>query len=107
MYDSSWFLRALEQAAEEEEADMPESEPEAAKSPCSHHKVYAAKNEGPYPWICSSCLATGGDEQYPVCDSRLFTELQLKLDPTNIPTDHAKLRACYYCGKHVHGVFSD
>lgn len=116
MYDlcaSAWGYDEFDEYDEEDERPaQPEvvvrqhQEPEPM-STCDHLKVYAAQNEGPYPWICASCLDTGSDTNYPVCSSQLFSELLVKKDPANQPTGQAKLRACYYCGRHVHGIFDD
>lgn len=108
MFDISGLVPYVEEEEPVATEKCSEGPPAPEKPPCDHHKVYAARNSAPYVWICSACLFEGEDEQYPVIDSRLYQQLTGERDSGAEPAEEpGKIRACYYCGKHVIGHFSE
>lgn len=101
---SIWDMIADAYDGHEEAPTEPEPEIRVA---CPHLKVFAAKNEGPYPWICAQCSECGEDAAYPVCDSNLYLELLRKKNGEIEPEGPGKTRCCYYCGKLVIGHSPD
>lgn len=79
-----------------------EPEPVTERFVCEHRKVYAAKGDAPYPWVCFTCGKRGEDPHYPVCDSVLYWELVRRNDVDGSVPDLRPV-PCYYCATPVLG----